>query len=298
MSEVWLMNLDYLENIPQWFEEQIQLDLVLSDDIDSLLSCALLKKIKGWKVKYFYNFEKCYASRELKNGFNERCWIDVAILNGEKAFDNHVSMVTIWDEWNTQMINPNLIANITNEDYAEKYAGSTALLIWSAYNLPLPTTEEGKMLLLCIDSAFKGHYFERFAEANQFYLCDMFDFGELYDVMERHDISEFYSMIEKYNLNETITIKDGKLHTNLDLKKIGELLGVDIELPGDSFLLWKEYEIMQEKINDYIQTSRDIANNIFTLAFTFRNSVRYSKVKQKERKKDEGWYKSFYGFAG
>ena len=42
-------------------------------------------------------FEKCYASRELKKEHNERCWVDIAVLNGEKSFDNHVSMVTIWD---------------------------------------------------------------------------------------------------------------------------------------------------------------------------------------------------------
>lgn len=273
------MNIDYLEDIPQWFEEQNKLDLVLSNDIDSLLSCAILKKVKGWNIRYFYDFNNCYASKELKNSRNERCWVDVAILNGEKAFDNHVSMVTIWDEWNNQMINPNLIANITNEDYADKYAGSTALLIWSLYNLPLPKTEEGKMLLLCIDVAFKGHYYERFEEANQFYLCDMFDFGELYDVMERHEMGEFYDLIDKYKLNDEITIDKNGLHTKMDLKKIGELLGIEIELPDDSFLLWKEYEIMQEKIEDYIHTARDIANNIFTLAFTYRNNVRYSKVK-------------------
>ena len=291
------MNIDYLENIPQWFEEQIKLDLVLSNDIDSLVSCALLKKVKGWNAKYFYDFDNCYVSTTLKNGHNERCWVDVAVLNGEKAFDNHVSMVTIWDDWNQQMINPNLVANITNEYYPDKYAGSTALLIWSIYDLPLPKTEEGKMLLLSIDSAFKGHYNERFAEANQFYLCDMFDFGELYDVMERHKIGEFYDIMEKYKIKDIITMKDGKLHTNLDLKKIGELLGIDLELPGDSFLLWKEYEIMHEKIEDYIQTTRDIANNIFTLAFTYKDSVRYSKVKQKE-KKNERWYQSIYGIAG
>ena len=276
------MNLDYQENIPQWFEEQNDLDLVLSNDIDSLLSCALLKKVKGWNVRYFYDFESCYASKELKKERNERCWVDVAVLNGEKAFDNHVSMVSVWDQYNKNMINPNLIANVTNEEYTQKYAGSTALLVWSTYNLPLPKTEEGKMLLLCIDSTFKGHYTERFAEANQFYLCDMFDFGELYDVMERHDISEFYDLIDKYKLNDTIIMKDGRLHTKLDLKKIGELLGLVLELPDDSFLLWKEYEIRQGRIDaGYIDSYSYIANNIFTLAFTFKNCVRYSKEKER-----------------
>ena len=292
------MNIDYLENIPQWFEEQTKLDLVLSNDIDSLLSCALLKSVKGWDVRYFYDFENCYASKKLKNSTNERCWVDVAVLNGEKAFDNHVSMVTIWDDYNRQMINPNIMSHITNEYYTDKYAGSTALLIWSIYDLPLPKTEEGKMLLLCIDSAFKGHYYEKFAEANQFYLCDMLGFGELYDVMERHEIGEFYDMIEKYKLNDTIIMKDGRVYSELNLNVIGELLGVKLELPDDSFLLWKEYEIREEKIYDYIHTANDISRNIFSLAFTYKNNVRYSKVKQKKEKSYEEFRKCLYGFNG
>ena len=202
------MNLDYKENLPEWFREQIELDLVLSDDIDSLVSCALLKKAKDWDIKYFYNFEKCYASKALKNGHNERCWVDVAILNGEKAFDNHVSRVSWFDDFNNQMINPNTIINVSSENYIEKYSGSTALLIWSLYDLPLPVTEEGKMVLLTIDSTFLGHYIERYEEQNKFYLCDMFGFEELYEVLERHEKCEFDNIIKKYNLNDTIVISN------------------------------------------------------------------------------------------
>ena len=273
------MNIEYIKNVPQWFKEQKKLDLVLSNDIDSLLSCALLKEVKGWNVKYFYDFEKCYASKKIQNKTNERCWVDVAVLNGEKSFDNHVSMVSVLDAYNEQMINPNLITNVNNECYADKYAGSTALLIWSLYNLPIPDSEEAKMILLSIDCAFKGHYSDKFAEANKFYLCDMLGFEELYDVILRHDINEFYGTINKYRLNESIYIKDGKLKTKLNLKKIGELLGVDLQLPDDSCLLWKKYKIRTEKIIEgKIFTTDQIEEDIFSLAFTYKDNARYSKV--------------------
>ena len=69
-----------------------------------------------------------------------------------------VSLISDWDTWNTDMINLNLMCQVTNDNYTDKYAGSTLLTIWSVYDLPLPETEEGKMLLLCIDSAYKGFY--------------------------------------------------------------------------------------------------------------------------------------------
>jgi hypothetical protein len=272
------MNLDYIEQVPEWYNQTKKLDLVLSNDIDSLVSCSLLKEIKGWDVRYYYDFKHTYASDYLKVMQHERCWVDVAVLNGEKAFDNHVSMVSVWDDFNENMINPNLLADVTNEEYTDKYAGSTALLIWSLYDRPLPSTEEGKMLLLCIDSAFKGHYYDKFAEQNQFYLCDMFGFGELFDVMERHSIGEFYDLIDKYHLNDSFEIVNGKVRSKLDLKKIGELLELDIELPKDNFLKWKTYEIVTKKIDNYMSTIRDIGEGIFTLAFTYRNSVRYSRT--------------------
>ena len=273
------MTEEYINEIPQWFNEDCKLDLVLSNDIDSLVSCALLKKIKGWDVKYFYDFENSYAAHSLKKERHDRCWVDVAVLNGEKAFDNHVSMVTYWDQSNPNMINPNLVNNITNECYEDKYAGSTALLIWSIYDIPLPPTEEGKMLLLCIDSMFKGHYSEHFSEANTFYLCEMLGMDELLEVMNRHKAKEFYTLTDKYRLNnDLISFKEGKLQTDLDLKKIGELLGLELTLPDDSFSLWRKYKICHEKVEEYIHTASDIARDIFSLSFTYKNSARYSKV--------------------
>lgn len=274
------MNQEYKQCLPEWFEEQGKHDLVLSNDIDSLASCALLNKVNpNWKIRYFYDFKNCYASRLLQQEKNDRIWVDVAILNGEKAFDNHVSMVSIWDEYNQNMINPNLINYVTNENYEDKYAGSTLLMLWSLYDIPLPDTEEGKMLLLAIDIAFKGHYNERFEEANTFYICDMFEFEELYEVMERHSIEEFYALIDKYNLNEEIEFVDGNLRTKLKLNEIGKLLGLELYFKNMGFCHWKSYEIKQEKIYDYIDTVRDISPNAFTLAFTYKNSARYSKIK-------------------
>lgn len=277
------MNSYYKERIPKWYLNNTQMDLVLSDDIDSLASCMLLNEIKeDWKIRYFYDFNNCYSSPKIQeDGEHERCWVDVAILE-EKAFDNHVSRVDIFDKYNIDIINPNLLSGATNETYAMKYAGSTLLLLWSLYNRPLPTTEEGKMLLLCIDSAFKGHYSDRFTDTNKFYLCDVFGLDELHNVMKRHEISEFYNLINKYKLDSKIWIdENGNLNTDMDLEGIGNLLGLSLCLDENTtFDLWKELEVVEDKIPVWVTDTRQISKNIFTLAFTYQNAVRYSKIKQ------------------
>lgn len=277
------MNWNYKEILPKWFEEQTNNELVLSDDLDSLVSCAILNKVKGWKIRYFYDFENLYKSDQVRHiDTSTRVWVDVAALNGEKAFDNHISMVTLSDlDSNDLMINPNKFCMITNENYTDKYCGSTALLLWSLYDLPLPETEEGKMLLLTIDSTFLGYWHPKFKDKyrdrNKFFLCDVFGLDELYKVQERHTYEEFENVRLKYETTRKIKFKNRTLHTLLDLDRISAALGVDLNIiADDSFVVWTKYKIVDKQITKETKVS-DISADIFSLAFTFRNSVRYSQ---------------------
>ena len=258
--------------LPQWYKDEH--DMVLSNDIDSLASCAVLKKVNAWDIKYFYDFEKVYCEYKYESD-KEKCWVDVAIKEGH-AFDNHVSRLTLMDEWNEDMINLNQACWITNECYEDKYAGSTLLEVWSLYDLPLPPTEEGKMLLLAIDVAYKGFFANNFHDVQKYYLVDLMGFNGLYDVLNRHSKGEFYGLISKYGLNEDIYYKNGHLHTNLKLKEIGELLGLDLELPSEMYSIIEELDIIEETVEDYHTTADDVDRELKTLALTYKNQMRYS----------------------
>lgn len=271
------MEQNYRKLLPTWVDTEKNLDLVLSDDIDSLATCALLKEVKGWDIKYFYDFYNVYASLRLKediNHLNDRCWVDVATHTG-KSFDNHVSMLTIWDNWNPDMVNLNVQSWVTNENYCDKYAGSTLLMVWSIFNFPLPKTEEGKMLLLCADSSFLGFYDNRFHDTQKHYLVDILEFYELYDVIKRHTKDEFEELIINYRMKAKIKMIDGELHTNLPLDRIGKTLGLTFTEMGSKFFRWKILEQKTAKITTQ-ESLEDINKNIKTLAFTYKNQVKYS----------------------
>jgi hypothetical protein len=275
------MKEEYAQLLPDWYLGDEEHDLVLSDDIDSLASCAVLNMVKGWKVGYFYDFNNIYTMQKDSTKRNRRCWVDIATFKGH-AFDNHVSLISDWDTWNTDMINLNLMCQVTNDNYTDKYAGSTLLTIWSVYDLPLPETEEGKMLLLCIDSAYKGFYSDRFHDIQKHYLVDVMGLDGLYSVIQRHTKEDFEDLALEYGLHKKITYWDGEVDTYLPLDKIGQALGIDLNIiPKSEFFLIRRLVQVQTDIKPDDQYVDDISQGIKTLAVVYRNKVKYSKIKER-----------------
>nr|DAO59463.1 MAG TPA: hypothetical protein [Caudoviricetes sp.] len=280
-----VMNVEYLSKVPEWYKSNEKFDLVLSDDIDSLTTVAVVQSVHpNWNVEYFYDFDNIYASPDVyfkENKSHTRVWCDVAFCRNEMAFDNHISRKDIDDHVNPRCINPNILASVSNYGYTNKYAGSTALLVWSLYNIPLPKTEEGKMMLLCIDSTFKGFYSTKFKERNRFFLCDVLDLPELYEVEKRHDIKEFYQLMDKYGLSQKIRYNSEtkQIESKLDVATISEKLGIDISLPTKQYDHWRSFE--QKQVNMCgVKSIKDLERGLVTLAFTFRNVAKYSVLKK------------------
>ena len=272
------MREEYAQLLPDWYNSVEEHDLVLSDDIDSLASCAVLNMVKGWTIRYFYDFNTIY--KEETNKSNRRCWVDIATYKG-RAFDNHVSLLSDWDTWNDKMINLNLMCQVTNENYTDKYAGSTLLTIWSVYNLPLPETEEGKMLMLCIDSAYKGFYSDAFHDTQRHYLVDVMGLDGLYDVIQRHTKEEFEDIALQYGLHRKISIWDREILTDLPLDKIGQALGLDLNiLPKSAYFPCVRLEQIKADIGSK-EYNDELDTDIKTLAVVYRGKVKYSKIKER-----------------
>ena len=203
------MQQEYLLKVPKWYKEETQ-ELILTDDIDSLLGCSIINTKRNATISAFYDFSTMYYTDMYKwtvdnNLHNELIGVDCGLTHG-KTYDNHVQRIASHDKVNEESINFNVIDDINCDNYFYKYCGSTALMLWSLYDLELPKTEDGKMILLAIDSSFLGFYsdYENNRCANKHYIVDVMGFNELYEVLERHTRQDFYSIIDKYNLKEKI----------------------------------------------------------------------------------------------
>jgi hypothetical protein len=172
---------------------------------------------------------------------SEYIGVDLSLTHG-KCFDNHVVMLNEHDDYNYKSINFNVADQISRENYFQKYCGSTLLMIWSLYDIPLPESEEGKMILLAIDSTFKGYYspYANDKNSNKKYLVDVMGLGELYEVLKRHKQQDFIKIMQKYNLNGKIDVKNGYLNTDIDLPGLREVFDLPFLLPKNPFqLLYK-----------------------------------------------------------
>ena len=173
----------YKEKLPQWYTDDGKYDLILTDDIDSLLSCAILKQVKNWDIEYVMLFKTSNKDIDYmgitSNATNEAVGVDLALHKG-KSFDNHVSRLLPTDPLNEECINLNMINDITRQNYFKKYNLSTVLLLWSLYKLPIPESEEGKMILLTIDSSYYSFFsgYSSFRDMNKYWLCEVMELDE------------------------------------------------------------------------------------------------------------------------
>ncbi|WP_066639683.1 hypothetical protein [Desulfolucanica intricata] len=272
------MKKEIKEKFPKWVNDKKYYDLILSNDLDSLFSCQLLELVKGWKPEYFnYNFSAMGITENAKS--NEIIGVDLSLCVG-KTFDNHVVLMNEYDWYNPESANFNIIDRISRENYFSKYCGSTLLMIWSLYDIPLPASEEAKMILLCIDSTFKGYYcgYPLPKAANKKYLIDYMEFPELYEVLQTHKQSDFTYLIRKYNLSGKIRLEKGYLHTDIDLEALREIFNLPFLLPENRFYKKEEYEsnAMRLPKGNYRWGKDDISQEMYSVALTKRDFINYS----------------------
>lgn len=232
--------------IPQWYKgiEEKYCSLILTDDMDSAYSCMLLQglysgtrmeKTSPIPVSGFYDFKSLYINPILDKG-RTRIFVD-AEMTDEFCMANHSMALK-----NEDALNPNL-AVFDKDNYTDKYAGSTFLIILSCYNIRLDIlTEEEKMSILCLDSTYKGFYNPNFKKINMFWL-EQLGYPELIELMENRKIEDFEKIQSEKNLSAKIEAKegpDGQYYLNLIQDNTKEK---KVNIPWKyCFELEKEYE--------------------------------------------------------
>lgn len=266
------------ERFPKWCfdNKQGQNTLVLTDDLDSLLGCSIENYVKGNEINYFYDFNKLYVAD--KTDKRKAIGIDLALHKG-KSWCNHVVRINKDDYVNPQTANINALLKIHSKNYTMKYALSTALMMWSFYDLPLPKTKEGKMLLLAIDSGYLGHYRDRFKDVHTAYL-ELLGFNELIDLLNETHEFEFEMLQAKYKTKAKIKLNnEGYLETKLPLADLQGFFGVPLKLPKQKFELLHEFNYTPNPLYvNNIKSKDQIDKQIFSFALTGKRKFKYTYI--------------------
>lgn len=268
-----IMNNKLKEKYPTWcFDmEQGQYTTILTDDLDSLTGCAIEKMVKGNEINYFYDFNKLYAA--YKNDERKAIGIDLALHKG-KSWCNHVVRINENDYVNPQTANINALLKVHSGNYTKKYAMSTALMMWSFYDLPLPKTKEGKLLLLCIDSSYLGHYKSKFKPVHNAYL-ELLGFTELIDLLNKTAEFDLEMLQAKYKTKQKIKLNsEGYLETKLPLAELQGFFDMELKLPTQQFTLRNKFQTYEG--NTYQTKSKDGLDNIISFALTGSKKFKYT----------------------
>lgn len=286
-----------LLNGNEWIDSTDEYGLILTDDLDSLLSCAILKHVKGWSIEQAYIFKAnkpIVKSKDaqlydylgtIKDATHESIGVDLALTAG-KCFDNHLTQFSYGEKINPESINLNRVQNIYRQSYSKKYNLSTVLLLWSLYDLPKEgLSDEFMMLLITIDGSYEGFFTDaRWVGIHEFWIRDVLDLPEFLECERRHTYREFKAIREKYNIHKghgKITLSHGLLVTDIDLEAVNDTLGwetdIQVELPADKFYKKAVFKDNIAKIEGYPSSVKTICDNPFSYALTGKYAVNYSE---------------------
>lgn len=283
------MQKEIRELYPTWIDQidPKKYNAGFTADMDGLLCASFAKHYLGLDPVKFYTFKRLYSSDVTDQ--RETIFFDCA-LKENKCFDNHMTRLNATSYINTQSANINNVTGVHRDRYTDKFAMSTLIQLYSLYNVPLPKTLEGKLILLCCDVGFKGYYDERYKKQFLSYL-EMFNMLELVDVLNKFTRDQMYQIMLRAQMNMKIIMQaKGKLYIDMDsknaysskwwdfetgmnLKPFTEYLGYPVELPQSKFAV---VESFTTKTIDYWKFTPQILQDTHSYAFINSNKVMIS----------------------
>lgn len=257
---------------PQWSKEkQDGYKMLGSNDLDSLATQSILNQVFGYELNAYTNRDGIWMIDE---NHKQHIGVDIATVRG-KTYDNHVTLRDGKSIVNEESANINAIYKINTTNYKEKCTFSTLIQVMSLLDIPLPTTDEGKMFLLSIDSSHYGHYNNDYKHVNNKWF-ELLGFTELIDIMNKYSKQDI-SKMRLSRKSEYLTFKDGHLTYREDYKSYAEnLLGYELILPKEKFTPIAKLE---SRVIPPFSKKTDVTHEklVFSCAYTGRDNLSYSK---------------------
>ncbi|MGA3677144.1 hypothetical protein ACPCXF_18920 [Lysinibacillus agricola] len=278
------------DNLPQWRNEVLDAVIEMSGDDDGLQSACLLSFITGYPITDYTDFDNGrYSIMPLDK--RERISVDLPKVKG-KGIDNHFMQFSERTVLNHEMINVNNQRNIPFDEYLRKYAMSTFVLIYAVYKdkISLPKKERLLMMILTIDSGYKGYYKYRKNFIENLEYIGLKD--ELLPVLEKYsekDFEKFALRISEQMPQNFFLNKEGYLVFSDDaevqaraeryLERLSEELGFPIALPTRQFHLVRDLKNNgKQNIHQNERVEYDRRTNVKRVYSTIRDLSRDDRV--------------------
>ena len=170
--------------------------MIIGNDLDSLLSASLLKKLFDWDVVAIYDYQTlwyaadCSFKENLLSGNYVAVDLDIYHSN-IPSLGHHVLEISTDDslEKHRLSLNPNFIRGISCQNFRKKYPlGTIHFLLWL---FEVTLTQDGGYLCWLADSSFINGQSHRFKSNVKEWVCDYFQYEPFIETLTMIDTQEF-----------------------------------------------------------------------------------------------------------
>ena len=284
------MKKELLILMPLWATIKQDRNITLTNDLDSLLSCALLKHFFGYEINYFYSF----SSISILNPSDTRqsIGVDLALTKGY-TYCNHLTLLSATSYKNPKSANINNVLNISRDNYSKKFAMSTFIMLWSLLGMKTDNLSDDLVkILLTVDSGHKGYYNENGKYQHIFMeQLELLGMSHLEETLEKTTIADMYTFQQNNNLDASIHLnKKGQLYFNetgrsidwrkrdVDLNWLSDMVGFPVELPNGEFTTLQKFTNEELEWNEL---SKKTIDESFSYAFVYKDKIKLSRTVEK-----------------
>ena len=133
-----------------------KMPMIISSNYDGLICASLLHHHLDWNLVGYYNQQSLWISEEAIKQKKDIIWVDLNILPKQgKAIGGHIVSVDgfIPKGFKTSC-NPNILNQLTSNDFNSKFPFSTLIFLLWLYEINLPKNTVSKLLILNSDASW------------------------------------------------------------------------------------------------------------------------------------------------
>jgi len=139
----------------KWLKEKKRY-FIISADYDGLICASFLNHYLKWNLSGYYDFNSIWLSQEALDNKKELIWVDLNILpsSGRSIGGQIISLGEETPPGFQTSCNANILAQITEEKFVNKFPFSTLLFLMWLHSIDYKKNDIGKLLVLHSDNTW------------------------------------------------------------------------------------------------------------------------------------------------
>jgi len=139
----------------KWLNEKKR-PFIISSDYDGLICASFLSHHLDWELIGYYDYNSIWLSENAQSLKKDIIWVDLNILpkSGKSIGGQIVSLDDETPHGFETSCNANIIADISSNNFINKFPFSTLLLLMWLFNVEYKKNDIGKLLILHSDNSW------------------------------------------------------------------------------------------------------------------------------------------------